>query len=307
MFSKAYARFASARGYLRRHGSLRGLGIEPDHLVVDVGSGQDPHPRANVLCDKYVEDSTERASHAGLRADRPLIIADATNTPFPAKAFDFAFCAHLLEHMADPAALLSELERIAGAGYIETPSKIYEKLYGWSFHRWFVSIEDERLVLEAKDRPIFDGDLHEWFGRRLEAPPFWRAFIPRLIENELLTVFVWRGSIVHRIDGVAAADFTEARLDGEAAAVGGLGTDTDPTLPQRMKSRIDAARRSRSDRRLPALLESLECVVCRTVVSRAGDESVCPGCGRRYPVRGDLPVFLAEEARTEATAQPRGR
>jgi SAM-dependent methyltransferase len=188
-------RLWSVRDYIRKHQDARKLGIGRRDLVVDVGSGQNPHPRANVLCDRFVEDNTERAASGALRVDRALVVADATQTPFRDRSFDFAFCSHLLEHVDQPALLLSELQRIARAGYIETPSPIAEKIHGWPFHRWLVRVEGERLVIEAKTKAIFDADLHEWFGRQLQAPSFWRAFIPRLLERRMITVHHWRERI----------------------------------------------------------------------------------------------------------------
>ncbi|MGD2174403.1 MAG: Trm112 family protein [Candidatus Brocadiaceae bacterium] len=45
-----------------------------------------------------------------------------------------------------------------------------------------------------------------------------------------------------------------------------------------------------------ALLEILVCPACREPVEQDGQELVCTGCGRRYPVRDGIPVMLVEEA-----------
>ena len=49
------------------------------------------------------------------------------------------------------------------------------------------------------------------------------------------------------------------------------------------------------------LLEILACPVCKTRVKLTGDQRglKCPTCHRVYPVRDDIPVMLAEEARIE--------
>ena len=45
------------------------------------------------------------------------------------------------------------------------------------------------------------------------------------------------------------------------------------------------------------LLEILACPACKTPVKPAGeDRLVCVQCGRRYPIRDDIPVMLIEEA-----------
>ena len=278
-------RYWSVRSQLELHRDVARLGIGATDLVIDVGSGQNPHPRANVLCDLFVRDNTERASGGGLRVDRPLVVADATRTPFADGTFDFVFCSHLLEHMEDPGALLRELQRIARAGYIETPSPLYERLYGWRFHRWLVGGDGERLRLEAKTRDLVDEELHDWFEQRLAEPRFWRAVIPRLRDNGLLTRHVWRDEIDFEIIGQApsATDgFTSATGEESDGGPVGLG----PTVPQRVKSRFAARARRRSDRRVQEVFESLRCPTCGTGMTVSEGHALCPSCGQRTPVLG---------------------
>jgi len=45
------------------------------------------------------------------------------------------------------------------------------------------------------------------------------------------------------------------------------------------------------------LLDILACPACRAAVTEDGDQLVCKGCGRRYPVRDGIPVMLVEESR----------
>lgn len=44
------------------------------------------------------------------------------------------------------------------------------------------------------------------------------------------------------------------------------------------------------------LLDILACPHCKTDVRMEGDRIVCAKCGRRYPIRDDIPVMLVEEA-----------
>ncbi len=44
------------------------------------------------------------------------------------------------------------------------------------------------------------------------------------------------------------------------------------------------------------LLEILACPLCKTDVRLEADRIVCAKCGRRYPIRDDIPVMLVEEA-----------
>jgi len=44
------------------------------------------------------------------------------------------------------------------------------------------------------------------------------------------------------------------------------------------------------------LLEILACPVCKVKVALEDDRLVCSKCGRRYPVRENIPIMLVEEA-----------
>jgi uncharacterized protein YbaR (Trm112 family) len=50
------------------------------------------------------------------------------------------------------------------------------------------------------------------------------------------------------------------------------------------------------------LLEILACPLCKAEVRLEQDRLVCTACGRRYPIRDDIPVMLVEEA--ELPAEP---
>jgi hypothetical protein len=68
-----------------------------------------------------------------------------------------------------------------------------------------------------------------------------------------------------------------------------------------------AARKKASGRRKrmavsKELLEILVCPLCKTPVKLTGDQQglQCGTCRRGYPIRGDIPVMLVDEARIEA-------
>ncbi|MBZ0110753.1 MAG: Trm112 family protein [Candidatus Scalindua rubra] len=44
------------------------------------------------------------------------------------------------------------------------------------------------------------------------------------------------------------------------------------------------------------LLDILACPLCKTEVKLENDKIVCINCGRRYPVKDDIPVMLIDEA-----------
>lgn len=44
------------------------------------------------------------------------------------------------------------------------------------------------------------------------------------------------------------------------------------------------------------LLNILVCPACRQKVELKGEFIVCSGCGKRYPIRDEIPVMLVNEA-----------
>lgn len=90
-------------------------------------------------------------------------ICDRQPWPFPDKFFDFCMCSHVLEDVRDPLWVLSELARVASAGYLETP-KPEEELLTWkkafrpgkigaAHHRWFVAFRPEESLVEFRMKP----------------------------------------------------------------------------------------------------------------------------------------------------------
>lgn len=272
----------------------RRWGIHANDLMLDVGSGQDPHPRANVLVDRFVDSNLERLCHASVVIDRPLFVADAARLPFASEAFDFVNCSHLLEHVSDPAGVVRELSRVARRGYVETPSPIYEKIWGWKFHRWFVSCERDRLVFVAKDKVIYDGELHGWFSTRMAERDFWWFFLTRLRRYGLLTSYLWNGDIPVEVRGVvndevpqfvSAAEPIVDEADGQPEFVGS-------TRP--LKAALGRWLRRSSDSRITQALASLRCPRCHATIPWGTGSFSCSSCSAGFQRAGNVTVMLPE-------------
>src|SRR5712692_6374710 len=147
------------------------LPIRIDDLVLDVGSGSSPHPAADILLEKYI-DHTHR--YAPLVADRPTFLADACRMPFGNKAFDFVIAFHVLEHVRDPAGFLNELQRVAKAGYIETPNVLFERLVPYDVHLLEVMDSNGTLWIKKKTSSRPDHFLNEL--NLVSWSPPWRKF-----------------------------------------------------------------------------------------------------------------------------------
>ena len=122
--------------------------VKPNDLVLEVGSGNSPYFRSNVLCDAYID--TDERFHTELIVDRPMVISQVENLPFKNKAFDFVIASHVLEHSPFPEKFLSELQRVAKAGYIEVPDAFMERLTNYTFHRMEISNENNKLIIKKK-------------------------------------------------------------------------------------------------------------------------------------------------------------
>ena len=116
---------------------------------MDIGSGHNPHPRANVLLDKHLKDNTERSGKP-LKMDKgkDFIEGDAESMPFENKEFDYIIASHIAEHVNNPEKFCKELMRVARRGYIETPSRFAEILFDEPYHKWYVYIHNGILVFE---------------------------------------------------------------------------------------------------------------------------------------------------------------
>lgn len=121
--------------------------------VLDVGSGHNPHPRANIILDKYIKDNKERSEQPiKIRHGQQFVECDACSTPFQDKEFDYIIASHITEHINEPGKFCEELMRIGKRGYIETPSKFTEMILGEIFHKWYVCKKNDALIFEKKNR-----------------------------------------------------------------------------------------------------------------------------------------------------------
>ena len=127
------------------------LSIKKGDNVLDIGGGHNPHPRANVIVDKYADDNSHRSGDIKRLKHQKFIEADGQSLPFGDKEFDYVTCHHVLEHVDDPIEFLSEISRVGKKGYIETPSLIGEYLHPKASHKWLVLEIDEQLVLYDKE------------------------------------------------------------------------------------------------------------------------------------------------------------
>lgn len=269
---------ARLRFFLRKFA----LGIRPGDLVLDVGSGNDPHPRADVLVDKFVQDDRERQHR--LVVDRPMVGGDLEALPFRDQAFDFVIASHVLEHVTDPARAAAELQRVAKRGYVETPAEFGGKLLDLPGHRWYVREEGDRLVFTGKSVAMHDGHLnHVAFQLWGAKDPGWM----RLFHAHRELFFVehrWAGRLQVEVippQGDLLAD--EAFFSAELEQVEHKGEDR--SWRRRVKGLLHWGWHlpGLGPTRPPRLEELCACPGCQGPLSWASEGPSCPACARRYP------------------------
>ncbi len=150
------------------------VAYDTEWLVLDVGSGHHPHPRADVLVDRFLLDN-EVAGRSGRKVVIPkgknFVIADARAMPFRDSAFDFVIASHVAEHIVEIDKFCTELTRVGKGGYLETPSKFAEILRHPPYHVWYVSKRNGGLVFESAPRTYPLG----WLGKLFFSVYFYQS------------------------------------------------------------------------------------------------------------------------------------
>ncbi len=216
------------------------LPVARDGLVLDVGSGDKPSWRADVLLDGYPDDAHrgQRSGTGGTRVSRPLFRADAADMPFADDAFDYVICSHVLEHVPDPAAVIAELTRVARAGYIEVPEASAAKLMDFPTHLWWCRLEqrdgEPTLVFTAKTTPYFDAEIDSYLRRTGLEKRLGRLLESRFEHN--IVSLRWTGHVSHRVEGTPDPDFVRRVVSADAPHHAGI------TLAARVLTRLMTGR-----------------------------------------------------------------
>ena len=291
---------------------LERLDIAKSDLVLEVGSGDNPVPRSDVLSDKFLGYTPDREGREIHIDRRPFIVCDAHKLPFKDKSFDYIIARQVLEYADDPDKLLGELMRVGKRGYIEVANGLREVLFDWDARKYVVSIDNQgKLIIRRKLGKGPFGDLF----RKLR-DPYLEKFI-----NDNWSLFnymlEWEGEINYIIDetgidsvslsrelNIEFGEYSETlrdRIKGLLRAILALS----PAWLKRkgystysLFRRMTAPGNHRPTIPLEKLLKIMACPVCRGEV-RFNDERTaisCQSCQRVYPCitrnKKRIPIML---------------
>jgi len=185
------------------------IDVGPTDIVLDVGSGDKPHWRADVLLERYLPEelSQHRSKGSSAVIDRWMVAGDLEDMPFRDKAFDYVVCSHVLEHVTHPGQAISELQRVAERGYIEVPFEGAQKLFDFPAHLWHIHSEDDKLTFTAKQSVAFDPYINHLMNAMIRAG-IWQNFLNNYFD-ECIVMKYWKDQIPYEVQGELTEKFKQ--------------------------------------------------------------------------------------------------
>jgi len=287
-------------------------------LVLEIGSGSAPWPRADVLVDRFYQDDSGQRGGAEIYKDRrPLIVAAGEHLPFVDKAFDYVYCKHVIEHAEDIVAFLEEMSRVGKGGYLECPNPALERVLDPPQHLWYISNVNGRLRIHPKtetsritgpyDRFYFHmmsdhfiiKHYWDWFVVKVEwtdrieyemCPSLDPVLVEPLPEERVADV-VTEQKI--RVLGRAWYDAVKEKVQNEIK--GRLNSSSVGRVALQLRRRLRHKRRMLSGKVRIGLAELeplLCCPYCKEKLTKSLTSYRCIPCGHEYPIQNGAAVFL---------------
>ncbi len=130
--------------------------IQENDRVLEIGPGNEPFHRSDVLLELEYNSNEERIRQFGhdqvLHTDKQIVYYNGLTFPFPDKSFDYVICSHVLEHVDDVEFFLSEIFRVSKRGYFEYPLLPYDYLYNIDAHLNFLKFNGHEMFLMKKSK-----------------------------------------------------------------------------------------------------------------------------------------------------------
>lgn len=264
-------------------------------LVLDVGAGNNPHPRADILCEKYLYDDFHRGA-GGAATDLPLVVGDASALPFKSDSIDVLISSNTIEHLEDPAGFFAEAGRVAHSGFFTAPSALQEHLCSYIYHPWMIEQQGATLIFEAKDRVVINPKVHDFFIHHIMNDNLRLDTFTIDHWNELVIEYEWEEKPELEVKGEPFLSELKASTQAEEAAATYELRGVEKLrfglklLVRRIIHRLVSARQNVD------LAKILACPACHGSVSMTTDKVHCPQCNLDYPMDKGIPIMLFEHA-----------
>jgi uncharacterized protein YbaR (Trm112 family)/bifunctional DNA-binding transcriptional regulator/antitoxin component of YhaV-PrlF toxin-antitoxin module len=212
------------------------------------------------------------------------------NLPFRDKAFDFVIASHVLEHSSDPARFLSELQRVAKAGYIEVPDAFMERINPYRDHRLEITVRNDQLLIRKKSNWIVDPELIELYEYRVKGILTKKTM--RKYPFEFHVRYYWEGEIKYEVTNPGAdASWTElGNAISKSSNYGMRGRINKLVL--RVARMLFSQNRRNSKLRLSTVLA---CPLCKNLeLTFSKYEIECTKCREVYPIKNGIPEIYPQ-------------
>lgn len=178
------------------------LNIKSSDRVLEVGGGHNPHPRSNVVVDKYTDTNYHRSGDIKVLKNQTFMQADGENLPFKDKEFDYVICCQVLEHVENPEKFLAEQFRVAKRGFMETPSLLGEYFFPRESHKWIIhEMNDITYLVDKKKINFTCGyDLGELIQDYLPKHSIGFKILERTHPNLITNRVEWEGDFKYVVD-----------------------------------------------------------------------------------------------------------
>jgi len=255
--------------------------VDQEALVLEVGSGGNPYPRSNILLDAY--ENTRERHWVPLTSDRPTILGFVENLPFKDKSFDFVIASHVLEHSTDPERFISELQRVAKAGYIEVPDAFLERINPYRDHHLEITCRGDKLVIYKKISWVNDPHVVELYEDRVKK--YLTTLLVPKRPFEFHVRYYWERTISFVV--------TNPQVDAGWTPPEQIPPNTKFSLTIRLREWIRLVIRNllsqRARNQMIDLMPLLRCPECQCEqLIKKEHHLACQKCGTIYPVRNGL-------------------
>lgn len=193
--------------------------IRSKSRVLQVGPEGSPHSRADVLLDKVSTREEEAAAQSGYAnksdAKQKKVFYSGGRFPFKDKEFDYVICSHVLQQVPaeELSTFVSELQRVANAGFVEYPTVFYELINYQHVHLWLMNFRDDTVLFLDK-RTFKSNYVHKVFREMFYGSDQYMIESFHRYRELFFNAFEWEGTINYRLvasydDLINAYDFNK--------------------------------------------------------------------------------------------------